>query len=127
MSQVIGRRLERSRDFESDHKGPRIAAGLGHERRESVALGGVGAPLRIHHRIDRLKRFNRIGALAARKPRRRLDRANEMADAVGRDLGELGQRRDGEHRGIRLGHEAEKKGAILQGIGCVLDFVDQRS
>jgi hypothetical protein len=52
--------------------------------------------------------------------------ANQMTDTVGHNLGELGQRCYSEHRCFGFRHEAEKKRAILQGIGCIFDFVDHR-
>ena len=127
MQQMIGRGLERAGDLDAEYEDPGTGLRIGQEGGEGFARRVIGIALGDDHGVDRLQRGDRVGALALGQARGRVEGADELPHAVGRDVGEMGKGCHAEGRRFGIRHEADQKRAFLQRVGRIVDLVDHRA
>ncbi len=104
----------------------RVASGrAADDPRHGGAFGVVAGMFRSAHRFDALQGESGVEPFAAGDQQGALDGAREFAGRAGGDGGQFGQRR-AQGIGAFAGREAEQEGGLIEAIGAVLGFVDQR-
>ena len=130
MRDAIGGLFQGAGDFEAEHERASVGAACGrralHDGGDRGSLGGVGGALGAERRVEALKGESDVDAFASRNQDRRLDGADEMADAIGGDRRKLGERASSALGARVLRDQADEEGGLVEAIERILDLIDHR-